>query len=152
MAINYRIAVTEDNGKLKSLDIASAEGELAKYSRNKGGLFDVEGYFRKGGSFWVAEEGDRVVGMVGVRKSDNGTMKVKGLRVHPDYRKMGIARTLMDLVEDYCRKRGEKEIILGVNKESLPAISLYKSLGYVKYDEEVYGPGHSVYFFRKPLS
>lgn len=151
MSIEYKIATANDRQKLIALDLVSSEGELARYSRNKEGLFDVEEYKKRGGSFWVAEDGSQIVGTIGVRMSDDGKMKVKALRVHPDYRNKGIARTLMNLVEDCCRKRGEKEIILGVNNESLPAITLYKSLGYVKYDEKVFVTGNIVTYFKKSL-
>ena len=151
MSIKYRVATVSDNKKLDALDLASTDGELATYSRNKKDLFDVKDYHKRGGSFWVAEDGNKIIGMVGVRLSDEG-MKVKALRVHPEYRKLGIGRKLMNILEEYCKKHKVIELILGVNKESLPAIKLYESLGYKRYKEKEFKPGNIVYYYKKTLN
>lgn len=152
MSIKYRIASSKDNENLKKLDSVTSTGELADYSRTKKDLFDVYEYLRRKGCFWLAEDNDKIVGMVGVRMGKEGKMKVKALRVHPKYQRQGIARKLMSMLEDYCKKNKDEEIILGVNRNSLPAIALYESLGYTRFKEIAYGPGKTVYFYKKKLT
>jgi ribosomal protein S18 acetylase RimI-like enzyme len=151
MSITYRVASVTDVKKLDILDLVSADEELSKYSRHKEDLFDVRGYFQRGGCFWVAEDNHKIVGMVGIRLSEGGEMKVKALRVHPDYRRQGIAKRLMKILENYCQEQGTKELILGVSKNSLPARTLYESLGYIKYKEKQFEPGKIIYYYKKEL-
>lgn len=151
MSIRYRGASGVDQEKLRELGSASADEELAEYSQKKTDLFDIESYFRTGGCFWIAEDGDKIVGMVGVRFLEDNQAKVKALRVHPDQRGKGVARTLMSTLEDYCREHEIKEIILGVNRNALPAIRLYESIGYNKYDEKKADQEIVVFYYRKIL-
>lgn len=152
MEIKYRVATTDDSKKLESLSSASASEQLERYSRNKKGLFDVQEYTRNGGGFWIAESNDKIIGMVGVRLVERGKMKVKALRVHPNYQRQGIAKKLMNVLIDYCQKHSAKEIVLGVQKNSLPAIALYESLGFTKYEERWFEPANLVYYYKMELN
>ena len=56
---------------------------------------------------------------------------VANVAVHPDYRRRGIARALMQTVTSGVRSRGGRDIMLQVVRDNTPAIDLYRSLGYV---------------------
>lgn len=61
--------------------------------------------------------GDKVVG-------------VESLHVGEQLRRKGIGEALMGKFEEEVRKRGFRTIQLGVERTNLPAIALYKKLGY----------------------
>jgi len=56
---------------------------------------------------------------------------VANVAVHPDYRRQGIARALMQATTSAVKKRGGRAILLQVVKDNYPAIDLYRDLGYV---------------------
>ena len=81
-------------------------------------------------SFWlVATERDIVAGYVG-SQSVLGESDMMNVAVHPDYRKQGIATTLIvGLVEELCKK-GSHCLTLEVRASNTGAIALYEKLGF----------------------
>ncbi|MEO8972915.1 MAG: N-acetyltransferase [Ktedonobacteraceae bacterium] len=64
---------------------------------------------------------------------------VKRVVVHPDYRKLGISRTLMQHIITYARTERRLEAIdLHVWEENVPAIRLYETLGFELQHRERY--------------
>ena len=64
---------------------------------------------------------------------------VKRVVVHPDYRKLGLARTLMQHIITYARTERRLEAIdLHVWEENVPGIRLYESLGFELQHRERY--------------
>jgi len=57
--------------------------------------------------------------------------RVYSLNVHPEYRRMGIASSLMDFGLGILRKRGYKNITLEVGINNQAAQNLYRSKGFV---------------------
>jgi len=55
---------------------------------------------------------------------------VANVAVHPDYRRKGIARQLVNAVQEDVRRRGGNEILLQVVRDNEAAIKLYQSMGY----------------------
>jgi ribosomal protein S18 acetylase RimI-like enzyme len=151
VGIKYRIASEIDQGKLVELDTVSSDKVLAGYNQKKKNLLDVEEYFKSGGCFWVAEKAGNIVGMVAVRFLGGGRGKVKALRVHPDFRRQGIAKQLMDNLEKYCLEHSIKELVLGVMSKSVPAVKLYELLGYNKIEEKEVESGVIACYYRKVL-
>lgn len=84
--------------------------------------------------FLVAEDEHGVLGYVGCHFVC-GVGDITNIAVHPDARRKGVAKTLMNALEAES-KRFETEVInLEVRKSNLPAISLYKQLGYEECGE-----------------
>jgi ribosomal-protein-alanine N-acetyltransferase len=54
------------------------------------------------------------------------------LATHPDHRRQGLARVLMDLWHAKTRDRGATRAFLEVAADNTPAISLYESCGYAQ--------------------
>lgn len=50
--------------------------------------------------------------------------------VHPDWRKKGIGKKLMDVAEGWFLKSGAKQVVLEVNVSNHEAVNLYSSLGF----------------------
>ncbi len=152
MSISYRTAEDADQQQILDLDVASSDIDLLNYTRKKGDKFlNIHEYYASGGSFWVAKTDNKIVGMVGLRFLGNGMAKVNALRVHPEYRKRGVAKKLMGMLEKYCEECDIKEIVLGVNKKTVSAIKLYGSLEYVKYDERKVNDEMTAIYYKKIL-
>lgn len=50
--------------------------------------------------------------------------------VHPTFRRLGIARTLMHMQHDWCRAHGYRLIQTVTNQENVPMISLNRTMGF----------------------
>ncbi|MBK8985387.1 MAG: GNAT family N-acetyltransferase [Chloroflexi bacterium] len=80
---------------------------------------------------YVWEEDGRIVGNITLLTTqENGRYLIVNVAVHPDYRRQGIARALMNAVGDRVRQRDGQEILLQVDHNNQPALDLYVDLGY----------------------
>lgn len=81
-------------------------------------------------SLWyVAEVGGKVAGYVGSQTvMDEADMM--NVAVFPEFRRLGIAKLLLDELENTLAKNGVVTLALEVRVSNEPAIELYKSRGY----------------------
>ena len=84
------------------------------------------------GFVWV--EGGRVVGSASTQptRARARTWLVANVAVHPEFRRHGIAQALMRATLDLVRSQGGQETILQVDDDNLPAVSLYRQLGFAR--------------------
>ena len=81
-------------------------------------------------SYWVvAVEDEQVVGYVGSQSSIDET-DVMNIAVHPDWRRRGIAESLIDYLIKDLKNRGSHALMLEVRVSNDPAIALYEKLGF----------------------
>ena len=81
-------------------------------------------------SYWVvALDGERVVGYIGSQSSADET-DVMNVAVHPDYRRRGIAESLIESLIRELKNRGSHALMLEVRDSNEPAIALYEKLGF----------------------
>ena len=77
----------------------------------------------------VALEDGRVLGYVGMMcVLDEG--QILNVAVHPDARRRGVGRTLMEAAQTYAKERGIVFLSLEVRESNIAARSLYSSLGW----------------------
>jgi ribosomal protein S18 acetylase RimI-like enzyme len=53
--------------------------------------------------------------------------------VLPEFRRLGIASTLMDRVFEYVKSKGVSHVRLNVIASNTPAYNLYEKMGFVDY-------------------
>jgi ribosomal-protein-alanine N-acetyltransferase len=82
-----------------------------------------------------------------------GELQLHNIAVHPDYRGQGIARALMETVDQYGVERNCDRVLLEVRKDNEIANRLYLSLGYEEAgDQEIYyGPSEDANLYSKSL-
>ncbi|RLE95884.1 MAG: ribosomal-protein-alanine N-acetyltransferase [Thermoprotei archaeon] len=80
--------------------------------------------------FLVAEAEGRIVGYVIGLCKKWGEGHVISLAVHPDYRRKGIGRALMEALLTRFKERGMQAARLEVRVSNTPAIRLYEKLGF----------------------
>ena len=77
----------------------------------------------------VALEDGRVLGYVGMMcVLDEG--QIINVAVHPDARRRGVGRSLMEATQTYAKERGIVFLSLEVRESNIAARSLYSSLGW----------------------
>jgi len=151
MDIFIREAIHTDIPNLRNLNLISSSKKLLSYTENKKDLLFLDKYRENGGNFWVVISENLVIGMVGVVFKGDRVAKIRALRVHPDFRKKGIATKLMMTLERYCKDHHIKKMVLGVSEDSMSAISLYQKFEFSKYNEKTLPNGLKVYYLEKNI-
>jgi ribosomal protein S18 acetylase RimI-like enzyme len=81
---------------------------------------------------YVWEEEGQIVGNVSLMRSQaDGRYLIANVAVHPDYRRRGIARVMMQEVLRYLQQKQAKTAVLQVETKNEGAIRLYSELGFV---------------------
>ena len=66
------------------------------------------------------------------------TAEITELYVEPPFRREGIARELVALLEARCKALGAEEFTILTGRDNAPAQALYRALGYVECDEVMF--------------
>ena len=83
-------------------------------------------------SLWlIAEENGAVCGYVGSQTVLDET-DMMNIAVHPDCRRKGIAAALITELVSRLKARGSRVLRLEVRESNLPAIALYKAMGFTQ--------------------
>lgn len=94
-------------------------------------------------SVWlVAVDGTKVAGYIG-SQTVLGESDMMNVAVHPDYRRRGVARSLIQSLMDALKARQSRCLTLEVRASNAPAIKLYENLGFSQVGKR---PG----YYRKP--
>lgn len=94
-------------------------------------------------SLWlVAIEENEVVGYVG-SQTVMGETDMMNVAVHPDHRRKGVAKTLIEALIQALKERQSHSLTLEVRVSNEPAISLYERLGF-------YEAGRRRNYYRNP--
>jgi aminoglycoside 6'-N-acetyltransferase I len=64
--------------------------------------------------------------------SDLPVAYVEGIYVKPDYQKKGIAKTLIEVAENWAREKGLKQIASDTDINNLTSISFHKKMGFIE--------------------
>ena len=80
-------------------------------------------------NFIVAKEDAKIVGFA-MCWYIMDECHIGNIAVHPDYRKKGIATSLLNELLKGCNEHGTKSILLEVRVSNIPAQELYKKLGF----------------------
>jgi GNAT superfamily N-acetyltransferase len=97
----------------------------------------AEYYPEREGGFWVAVDGETIVGMFGLESSTDSGMELRRMYVDPDSRRRGVARAMLIFAEQECRRRNRPRLNLSTSELQTEALALYQSAGYDLVREEV---------------
>lgn len=110
-------------------------------------LMDITGTFQCGnGNFWVAMDGDNVVGTIGVVDIGNQQVALKKLFVSNSHRgkEKGIAQALMNTAVEWCQAKAIKQIYLGTTALMLAAHRFYEKNGFTERSSEDLPPSFPI--------
>ncbi|MDQ2706048.1 MAG: helix-turn-helix domain-containing GNAT family N-acetyltransferase, partial [Pseudomonadota bacterium] len=113
--------------------VAAYYGELA--ARFEGGFDPGSGGYagkatQAGGAFLVARLEGNAIGCGSLKALDASTGEIKRMWVAPDARGLGLARRLLETLEQEARQLGLTRIVLDTNRSLVEAQSLYRKAGY----------------------
>ena len=84
----------------------------------------------KGGSIFVADAGDCVVGCVALIPMGDGVYELSKMAVSPAMQGLGIGRRLLEYAVTQARAIGARSLFLGSSTKLPPAVHLYESIGF----------------------
>jgi len=110
-------------------------------------------------AFFVFESEHHIHGSIGFEAVSLQTAEMRRLIVSPEYRRKGLAKRLVKIVETECSNIGYKEIVLGTSELQPAAIALYRQLGYTQERVKTKNSldhkgisGLSIYRFKKRIA
>ncbi|MGK5678795.1 GNAT family N-acetyltransferase [Actinoplanes sp. URMC 104] len=95
-----------------------------------------------GGAFFVADDGERLVGCAGWRRHGDDA-ELKRMFTAKAVRGQGVGRRLLATVERSARESGCRRVILETGDKQPEAVGLYESAGYTRIPDFGYYRGHS---------
>lgn len=90
----------------------------------------------KGGHIYLAEQGGVPVGCVALLLRGQGEYEVGKMAVTPAVQGTGVGRKLMLHAIEAARELGAERLYLETHHSLLPAVSLYRSVGFTDVPEE----------------
>jgi len=149
--------------EIKNDEIGNAQDFLFDQIKKEYGIgptpkfhYDIEGLkdyyiWPERNNFFIACDGDKIVATAAVRAYDkdyeffkdiyskDDTASIWRLMVDEDYRRMGLARRLVGLMEDFAINQGYDKMYLHTHRYLEAALPFWKSLGYkVTVEEDDY--------------
>ncbi|MEU9171803.1 bifunctional helix-turn-helix transcriptional regulator/GNAT family N-acetyltransferase [Streptomyces sp. NPDC048420] len=103
------------------------------------------------GAFFVAYEESRAVGCGALRRLEPGVGEIRHVWVHPDARRLGLARRILTALETEAAARGFTVLRLDTHASLTEAQRMYRACGYTEippYVDHVYAD----HWFEKRLS
>ncbi|MDQ2632191.1 MAG: helix-turn-helix domain-containing GNAT family N-acetyltransferase [Pseudomonadota bacterium] len=102
------------------------------------------------GVFLIARLDGRAVGCGALKRLDATTGEIKRMWVAPEARGLGLARRLLEALENHARQAGVRRVVLDTNRSLAEAQALYRTAGYretSRYNDNSYAD----FFFEKEL-
>lgn len=103
-------------------------------------LLDIENFYCQGyGNFWVALDGEEVVGTIAMIDIGNQQACLRKMFVKETYRgkEYGTAQLLMDALNNWCKEKGVNEIYLGTIDIMHAAQRFYVRNGFAEIAKEI---------------
>ena len=99
-----------------------------------------ETYGGLGEAFFVAVDGKKVIGTVGIKKEDDRIALLRRFFVSPDYRGKQIGMKLMQRALQFCEEVGYDEFVFRTTSRMNKAIELCKKNGFIQRAKIQLGP------------
>jgi N-acetylglutamate synthase-like GNAT family acetyltransferase len=88
-----------------------------------------------GNQFWVAVNGDQLIGTIGVLLKKDHSAVVKSMFVAKEYRGTKVARQLLEKLIGHCKKKKVQNIYLGTMDQMKAAHRFYEKNGFTRITE-----------------
>lgn len=92
----------------------------------------IDVYLKLNNKFWVATDGSKVIGTIGIVKLMNENIVLKSMFVDRMYRGQGISNLLLDTLINWVVKNKYKQIYLGTMTQFTAGQRFYEKNGFVK--------------------
>ncbi len=95
-------------------------------------MFMMDYLLNNNSRYYSAKRMGRVVGFIAVW-NEKERLHIVNIAVHPDYRRKGIGKRLIEFAIQLAKREGKKEIYLEVRVSNIAAQMLYKQAGFEVY-------------------
>ncbi|MFF2015442.1 GNAT family N-acetyltransferase [Paenibacillus sp. NPDC058177] len=85
--------------------------------------------------FWFAEVGGEIVGAIAIVGHSSEKAQLRWFIIHPEFRGIGLGRTLLQEALDYCKERKYQTVFLETTEDQTKAIQMYQNVGFKKTAE-----------------
>ena len=131
--IQIRRFETQDGKAVKELIHQVMDGEFQE-EKSAFSFDDLErieeSYGQLGEAFFVAEEGKKIVGTIGVKREDDRKALLRRMFVSPEHRKRKIGLELLNRAIEFCEEVGYSELVLKTTSRMADAIELVQKRGF----------------------
>jgi len=127
----------EDSVGVKNLILSILEKEYPfdRSAYKDSDINDISGTYNGGGNvFFVIEEGQKIVGALGIKKDTPKSALLRRLFVDEKHRKKGFGTVLLKKGVDFCRANNYSEIIFRATDRMSQAMRLCKKIGFKEKD------------------
>ena len=131
--IQIRHFEPRDSEEIKKLITGIMDGE---FSQEKAAFsFDDletigDAYGSLGEAFFVAEEDQKVIGTIAVKREDERVALIRRIFVALPYRKKKVGLRLLNRAVDFCKEVGYRELMFKTTSRMTGAIELFKKEGF----------------------
>lgn len=96
-------------------------------------LLNIPNFYQQGnGNFWVALDGDKVIGTIAAIDVDNKYLALRKMFVDINYRGCGVGKQLLDSLISWAGERNVREVYLGTIDKFKVAHKFYQKNGFVR--------------------
>lgn len=100
-------------------------------------LLQIPSFYQSGKSnFWIALDGNQVVGTIALLVLDDKNAALRKMFVKKEYRSTGTAKQLMDTLLSFAKANGLQHVYLGTVDVFQAALRFYEKCGFKKIDKE----------------
>lgn len=122
----YKMQVAEVITKIQQ-----EEFQIAITLEDQPDLMEIQDfYIAGGGNFWLALDGDQVVGTIALIRLENKNLALRKMFVKKEYRRHKVGQLLLDTAIEFAQAKGYKAIYLGTITTFEAAIAFYKKNGF----------------------
>lgn len=88
----------------------------------------IDSYGGEKDIFFVASDGNKIVGTVAIKEDEPGVALLRRIFVHPEYRNKGLGKALIAKAKGFCQANGYKRIVFrSTDKMSLANLLCMKN-------------------------
>jgi GNAT superfamily N-acetyltransferase len=98
-----------------------------------------EAYTAGGGAFWIAADGDALLGTCGVYPLEPGTYELRKMYLRPAARGLRLGARLLEVAVAWARAQGGQRMVLDTVEEMQRAIAFYEANGFRRDDGWIRG-------------
>lgn len=99
-------------------------------------LNDITRFYQtKGGNFWIAKDGDKVIGTIALLDIGNNKGALRKMFVAEAYRGKKIAKRLLTNLLAWAKQKSFREIYLGTTEKFVTAQRFYEKNGFVEINK-----------------
>ena len=146
-ALTVRRADTSDIDAMHDLARAAYRPYVERMGRRPAPMTADYGYAVESGHAWVAQLGDRIVGLLVLEPAEDHLL-LENVAVAPQARGLGVGSRLLQLAEEQARRHGLRQVRLYTNEAMSENLAYYPRRGYRETHRAIQDGFRRVFFVK----